>query len=120
MSLVDLNKLTLNFYSIHFTAFANNKSCVNRNVGYEDKRTEEVETTKFLGLQIDSNLNWITHIKYIIPKLSSARFDMRTVATYENRNFKISLLCLLSFHCHMASFFGGEIQWTVKKYFTSK
>jgi hypothetical protein len=50
-------------------------------MGFDDKTTEEVETTKFLGLQIDSNLNWKTYIQYIIPKLSSARFAMRPVTS---------------------------------------
>jgi hypothetical protein len=45
-------------------------------MGFDDKTIEEVETTKFIGLQIDSNLNWKTHIQYIIPKLSSAYFAM--------------------------------------------
>jgi hypothetical protein len=38
-----------------------------------------METTNFFGLQIDSNLNWKAHIQYIMPKLSSACFAMRTV-----------------------------------------
>jgi hypothetical protein len=38
-----------------------NKNCVNVSTWYVDK-TIEVETTKFLGLQVDSNLNWKTHI----------------------------------------------------------
>jgi hypothetical protein len=45
-------------------------------MGYVDKTVEDVETTKFLGLQVDSNLNWKTHIQYIIPKLGSACFAM--------------------------------------------
>jgi hypothetical protein len=48
-------------------------------VSYDNKTIEEVLTTKFLGLQIDNNLNWKKHIEYIIPKLSSAYFAMRTV-----------------------------------------
>jgi hypothetical protein len=33
----------------------NNKTCVNLNIGYDEKTIEEVETTTFLGLQIDNN-----------------------------------------------------------------
>jgi hypothetical protein len=50
-------------------------------MGSDDNTIEEVETTKFLGLQIDSNFNWKTHIQYIIPKLSSAFSAMRTVTS---------------------------------------
>jgi hypothetical protein len=70
---INANKLTLNFDKTYFMKLCtNNKNCVNLNMGFDDKTIEEVETTKFLGLQIDSNLNWKTHIQYIIPKLSSA------------------------------------------------
>jgi hypothetical protein len=79
---IKANKLTLNFDKTNFIKFCtNNKTCVNLNMGFDDKTIEEVETTKFLGLQIDSNLNWKTHIQYIIPKLSSACFAMRTVTS---------------------------------------
>jgi hypothetical protein len=35
---------------------------VDLSIGYVDKTIEEVETTKFIGLQVDSSLNWKTHI----------------------------------------------------------
>jgi hypothetical protein len=42
----------------------NNKACFNLNIGYDDhKSVEEAETTTFLGLQIDNNLNWKSHIQ---------------------------------------------------------
>jgi hypothetical protein len=40
--------------------------------------TWDRQDVQFLGLQIDNNLNWKRHIEYIIPKLSSACFTMRT------------------------------------------
>jgi hypothetical protein len=79
---IKANKFTLNFDKTNFMKFCtNNKTCVNLNMGFDDKTIEEVETTKFLGLQIDSNLNWKTHIQYIIPKLSSACFAMSKVTS---------------------------------------
>jgi hypothetical protein len=74
---IEGNKLTLNFDETNFMKLCTtNKNCVNLSIRYVDKTTEEVETTKFLGLQVDSNLTWKTHIQYIIPKLSSACFAM--------------------------------------------
>ena len=35
--------------------------------------------TKFLGLQIDQNVDWNKHIEMIIPKLSSACFALGTM-----------------------------------------
>jgi hypothetical protein len=62
------NKLTLHDDKTNFMELCtNNKSCANLNVEYDDKTNEEVETTKFLGLQINNNLNWKTCVQYIIP-----------------------------------------------------
>jgi hypothetical protein len=41
----------------------NNKTSFNLNEDYDNKSIEEVETTKFLGLQINSDLNWKAHIQ---------------------------------------------------------
>jgi hypothetical protein len=69
---IKANKLTLNFAKTNFMKFCtNNKTCVNLNMGFDDETIEEVETTKFLGLQIDSNLNWKTHIQSL--SLNSAQ-----------------------------------------------
>jgi hypothetical protein len=86
-----------------------NKNCVSLSIGYVDKTIEEVETTKFHGLQVDNNLNWKTHIQYIIPKLSSACFAMKTIyhITHENRNF--CTLPTSTPSCHM-ELFSGETQ----------
>jgi hypothetical protein len=79
---IKANKLILNFDKTNFKKFCTtNKNCVNLSIGYVDKATEEAETTKFFGLQVDNNLNWKTHIQYIIPKLSSACFVIRTITS---------------------------------------
>jgi hypothetical protein len=72
---------------------SNNKTCINLNTGYDNKRIKEVLTTKFLGLQIDNNLNWKKHIEYVNPKLSSACFAVKTVTLL----LKIDTLKLVSF-----------------------
>jgi hypothetical protein len=60
---IKANNPTLNVDKTNFMKFCTNKkTCVNLNTGYDYKRTEEVETSKFLGLQFDNNLNWKTHI----------------------------------------------------------
>jgi hypothetical protein len=75
-------------------------------MGFDDK-TIEVETTKFLGLLIDSNLNWKTHIQYIIPILSSACFAMRTVTSI----MKIETLKLVYFAYFHSIMSYGIIFW---------
>jgi hypothetical protein len=52
------NKLALNFDRTGGMKLCNNsKTCININIGY-DKTIEDLETTEFRGLRIDSNLNW--------------------------------------------------------------
>jgi hypothetical protein len=75
------NKLKLNFDKTNLLKFAtNNKTRINLNIGYDNKIIIEILTTKFLGLQIDNNLNLKKHIEYVIPKPSSACFAVRTFA----------------------------------------
>jgi hypothetical protein len=74
------NKLAPNFDKTNYIKSATkNKTCSSLNIGFDNKLIEEAEANKFLGLQIDNNLNWKKHVEYIIPKLSSACFAMRTV-----------------------------------------
>jgi hypothetical protein len=69
-------------------------------LGYVDKTIEEVETTKFLGLQVDKNLNWKTHIQYIIPKLSSVCFAMRNITSL-TKTETLKLVYFAYFHSIM-------------------
>jgi hypothetical protein len=60
---IKANQLTLNFYKTNCMKFCtNSKTCDNLNIRYDDKTIEEVQTTKFLGLQVDSNLHWKTYL----------------------------------------------------------
>jgi hypothetical protein len=59
---IKIQKLTFNFDKTNF--IKNNKGCFNLNIRYDDnKSVEEAETTTFLGLQIDNNLNLKSHIQ---------------------------------------------------------
>jgi hypothetical protein len=42
----------------------------------------EVPVIKFLGIQIDKNLNWKSHVEYILPKLSSAIFVIGSLSYF--------------------------------------
>jgi hypothetical protein len=63
--------------------------CINLNKDFDNITSEEIDTAKFLGQQINSNLNWKTGIEFVIFELSSLCFYMRTVTyiTHENRYF---------------------------------
>lgn len=57
-------------YTWQNTFATNNKSSINLNTCYDFKIIEVVK--KFLGLQIDDNLNQLNHNKYNTPKLRHA------------------------------------------------
>jgi len=44
---------------------------------YEDKLTKEDMNTKFLGLEIDKNIDWKIHIMHTLLKLGSACYTVR-------------------------------------------
>ena len=68
---LQVNKMSINIkktqymiFSLKTTIITNNKVCINNNV------LERVYSTKFLGVILDSKLNWNEHIKYIKKKIS--------------------------------------------------
>ena len=79
----EANLLSLNFNKSQFIQFTNKSTpTTDICIKYYDKQISNTITTKFLGLTINDALFWKTHIKYIIPKLSSASNTMRSVKPY--------------------------------------
>jgi hypothetical protein len=50
------------------------------NIGYEDKYIQQSVHTTFLGLQIDSHLNWKTHVDQLVLKLSGTCYAVRSLS----------------------------------------
>ena len=74
------NLLFLNLDKTHFIQFNNKGKCISTaQIKYEDKQISIVNETKFLGLYINNNLSWKTHIESIKSKLSLACYAMRSV-----------------------------------------
>jgi hypothetical protein len=62
------NKLALNFEKTNFVKFVTKHNTYpSLNIGFEDKLIAEVETHKFLGLQVDNTLNWKITLNILIP-----------------------------------------------------
>lgn len=76
-------------------------------VKYIDEKVEEVSTTNFLGLMLDSNCNWKSHVETVCTKLSRFVFvlrRLRQVASVET--------CLTAYHGNIASILQyGLILW---------
>jgi hypothetical protein len=97
------------------------QTCFNLNIDYDDKSIEEMEATKFLGLQIDNNLHWKTHIQYIMPKLSSACFAMRKITSLMKTE-TLKLVYFAYFHSIMSYgiIWGGNSTDSKKGFYIQK
>jgi hypothetical protein len=49
--------------------------------------------SKFLGVQIDNHINWKNHIEQMIPKLSAARYAVRSTVHISYVNTLKSIYC---------------------------
>jgi len=77
------NSLSLNVDKTHFLQFYTRP---NPNYDfipyYEDRQITKVETIKFLGITLDSNLSWKQHIADITPRLNKACFAIRSIKPF--------------------------------------
>ena len=65
------NKLSLNVLKTHYMVFTPRNKLINDiDVKIHDVQIQRVYATKFLGVQIDAQLTWKTHIEYTCKKLS--------------------------------------------------
>jgi hypothetical protein len=82
------NKLNLSLDKCVYTFFSHHKqrNKVNLKLYINDTELQRVETSKYLGIFIDENLNWHTHIQYIINKLlkfCSIFYKLRSIIPYQ-------------------------------------
>jgi membrane-bound lytic murein transglycosylase MltF len=64
------NNLILNLDKTNIMKFITKKNSSHSTlqIGYKEKYIEETENTKFLGLQIDNQINYKDHIEQTTPK----------------------------------------------------
>ena len=92
------NKLVLNLEKTNIIKFVTiNQAYCTLTVSYKDKCIEEAVNLKFLGIQIDSHLNWRNHIDQIIPKLSIGCYMVRQMYHFCN-NDTLRLIYFAYFH----------------------
>ena len=77
----------MNFDKTYFIQFTNKSICTSDiQIKYEDKQINIINETKFLGIFINNNLFWKTHIASSRSKLSSACYSIRSVKPYVTIN----------------------------------
>jgi hypothetical protein len=76
---------------------------------YQNRLLTGTNNTKFLGLELDKNVNWKNHIQKILPKLSSACYLIRRMYSFCNLN-TLMMIYFAYFHSVMEF---GIIFWGV-------
>ena len=69
-SWIHANKLSLNIEKTHFMLFSNTPNVLPTQVKINNNELKQVDCTKFLGLFIESDLSWKSHINYLSKMLS--------------------------------------------------
>ena len=70
-SWLNCNKLSLNVFKTHYMIFTPRNKCIDgTDLRINDTSIQRVYVTKFLGVLIDSKLNWKNHIDYICKKIA--------------------------------------------------
>ena len=82
-----VNLLSINVDKTHYIQFkTKNKPTVDINIVCNDNLITALPKTKFLGIYVHNTINWSCHVEYIIPKLSSACYMMRSVKPFMSLN----------------------------------
>jgi hypothetical protein len=82
-----INFLTINTNKTHYIQFkTKNKPIIDINIVYNDHPITLLHNIKFLGIYINDSINWSNHIDYIVPKLSTACYIMRSIKSYMSLN----------------------------------
>jgi hypothetical protein len=81
------NGLVLNMDKTNIMKFTpRNRQNKNFQIIYQNRQLIGINSTKFIGLKLDKNINWKNHIQKILPKLSSACFVIRRLCPSCNIN----------------------------------
>lgn len=94
------NRLHLNVTKTVFINFTPRKSSIYESFLIKADHTSlsQVPSTKFLGLHIDNDLSWKSHVDYLSSKLSSLCF-----ALYRLREVTQRSICLTFYHSNLLS-----------------
>jgi hypothetical protein len=74
------NNLLINLDKTNIMTFKNRGEPITLDVSYLNKKIETTNQTKFLGINIDNNLNWKTHAEYVRGKLSQFSYALYMLA----------------------------------------
>jgi len=102
------NLLTININKTHYTIFkTKNKPTKDINIVCKECPIAASSNIKFLGIYLDNLMNWNCHIEYIVPRLSSACYMMRSIKPYMTLN----TLKTVYYYCFNSIISYGLLFW---------
>ena len=101
------NKLTLNLEKTEYMFFGSRPMKIEPTLEIDNITLRPVESVKFLGLWLDQNLNWDTHVNKLIAKIKRNIHLLRTPKNLFNKK-----TLKLIYHAHIQSHINyGLILW---------
>ena len=91
----DANKLSLNLSKTKYMIFSNKKINNDVKLTINDMEIERVYDIKFLGVIIDSKLNWKAHVGNVKSKISKTIAILYKIKDFINNNSLYTLYCSL-------------------------
>jgi mannose/fructose/N-acetylgalactosamine-specific phosphotransferase system component IID len=104
------NGLALNMEKTNIMKFTpSNRLNETFQIIYQNRLLTGANNTKFLGLELDKNINWKNHIQKILPKLSSACYLIRRMYPSCNLN-TLKTIYFAYFRLWNSVLYSGESQ----------
>lgn len=82
------NSMSLNMQKTSIVLFSHYKQKLE--ITYNNTILTGMEQTTFLGLKVDSQLNWKSHVSYLASKISSFNYALRIVSQYVDVHASLS------------------------------
>ena len=86
--LIKLNTLSINIDKMHCMSFKND---IIFNINIDNTLLSQVPSTKFLGINLDTCLNWKCHLAYLKYKLLKILWIIKNVSYFVNTTAMIKL-----------------------------
>ena len=90
-----VNKLSLNLSKTNYILFRNRSADTDLNICINTINVTRVQSSKFLGIIIDENLNWKPHIQLVKSKLSKTLSIIYKASKLINYEGMVTLYCSL-------------------------
>lgn len=92
------NNLQINFNKTQIMTFKQRTNPENLDINYDQNRIIKTEQTKFLGIWLDENMTWKTHMETMIKKINQFCYALHNLNKVANRN-----TVLTAYHAYVST-----------------